>query len=218
MDIFAGWEGYMDRLKNKWTETVKPGDTVVIAGDVAWASNIRENIAEFRFISELPGNKILLKGNHDHWWKNSGKMHIIFSEFSVKCIDFLRNNCFEFEDYGICGATGVDLELYCQNELVNRRNIIRIETSLKEATEKSLKPILFLHFPPIICNETRHIQKSDEILELIIKYNVTDVYYGHMHGENNHKVFKGKYEIKGKTINFHFIAADFVQFMPVLVV
>jgi predicted phosphohydrolase len=222
MDVFDGWANYMKKLETNWNTTVDPTDTVVIAGDISWADSIEKNVAEFRYLQNLNGKKILLKGNHDNWWKNIRAMHRIIAEFPLFPTEFLRNNCFEFGGYGVCGATGVDIMLQTQNETLNRRNILRIETSLKAAIDKNLKPLLFLHYPPILKNEHGGTEVSPEILDLINKFGVSDVYYGHIHGENSRKAYTGKYDISdGKTqkcVNFHFIAADFVHFMPILVV
>ncbi len=37
MDIFPGWEQYVERLEKNWRSLVKEEDTVVIAGDISWA-------------------------------------------------------------------------------------------------------------------------------------------------------------------------------------
>ncbi len=36
MDIFSGWDGYVQRLEENWRAKVGPEDTVVLAGDVSW--------------------------------------------------------------------------------------------------------------------------------------------------------------------------------------
>ena len=33
MDIFSGWENYVERLRENWLAAVGPQDTVVLAGD-----------------------------------------------------------------------------------------------------------------------------------------------------------------------------------------
>lgn len=60
-------------LLEQWNKVVKPNDVIVIAGDFAWSTKQEE--VESRFISKLNGNKIFLKGNHDHWWKGE-RRHI----------------------------------------------------------------------------------------------------------------------------------------------
>ena len=34
MDVFAGWNDYVQRLEENWKRLVTDGDTVVIAGDI----------------------------------------------------------------------------------------------------------------------------------------------------------------------------------------
>ena len=75
MDIFKGWADYTDRLKEKWTALVSPGDTVVIPGDISWAMTLEEAAADFRWLNELPGTKIIGKGNHDYWWQTMNKLN-----------------------------------------------------------------------------------------------------------------------------------------------
>ena len=35
MDIFYGWENYIERLKANWNRLVDKDDTVVVAGDIS---------------------------------------------------------------------------------------------------------------------------------------------------------------------------------------
>ena len=37
MDIFSGWENYVERLRENWLAAVGPQYTVVLAGDTSWA-------------------------------------------------------------------------------------------------------------------------------------------------------------------------------------
>ena len=74
MDVFPGWEGYLPRLEASWRKLIGPDDTVVLAGDTSWAMNLNDTKADFAFIQNLPGQKWLLKGNHDYWWTTTRKM------------------------------------------------------------------------------------------------------------------------------------------------
>ena len=42
MDIFGGWDNYIERLDKNWRSTVKSEDTVVIAGDISWAMRLEQ--------------------------------------------------------------------------------------------------------------------------------------------------------------------------------
>ena len=32
MDVFPGWNGYVERLERNWRKLIKPEDTIVLAG------------------------------------------------------------------------------------------------------------------------------------------------------------------------------------------
>ena len=63
MDVFRGWTDYVARLETAWRACVKPEDTVVIPVDVSWAMGLPQSEKDFAFIQELPGKKLILKGN-----------------------------------------------------------------------------------------------------------------------------------------------------------
>ena len=74
MDVFGGWQNYTERIAANWQRLVTPEDTVVIAGDISWAMKLQDTAADFRFLQQLNGSKILLKGNHDYWWTTKAKI------------------------------------------------------------------------------------------------------------------------------------------------
>ena len=65
MNIFSGWNNYMELIEKNWTELIKPDDTVLICGDVSWGMTLEQAEQDFAFIDRLAGKKIILKGNHD---------------------------------------------------------------------------------------------------------------------------------------------------------
>ena len=77
MDIFGGWTDYVYRLEKNWRAVIKDEDTVVIPGDISWAMSLEGAEEDFRFIHNLPGRKIILKGNHDYWWNGISKLRAV---------------------------------------------------------------------------------------------------------------------------------------------
>ena len=67
MSVFNGWQDYQEKIEKNWRNIVKPGDTVVLAGDISWGMSLQQALPDFQFINSLPGEKIILKGNHDYW-------------------------------------------------------------------------------------------------------------------------------------------------------
>ena len=90
MDIFGGWENYMELLEKNWNENISSEDTVVLAGDSSWAMNIRDAYEDFCWIEKMPGKKILLKGNHDYWWCSRKKMEDTFSSWGFSSLRIME--------------------------------------------------------------------------------------------------------------------------------
>ena len=166
MDIFGdNWANHAEKLKAAFA-SLTPEDVTVVCGDLSWAMGIEDAKEDFLFIHNLPGRKIILKGNHDYWWSTAARAKRFFAENGIDTIDILNNNCFEYGGYALCGTRGWFYEEERGGEhdkKVMRREIVRLETSLKAAGER--EKLVFLHYPPIYMN-----YKCPEILR---KYPVT---------------------------------------------
>ena len=67
MDVFGEhWKNHFDRIRADWRERVAPGDLVLLPGDLSWAMRLEEAREDLASIAELPGQKLLLRGNHDY--------------------------------------------------------------------------------------------------------------------------------------------------------
>ena len=207
MSIFNGWQDYQERIKKHWLENIKQEDTIVLPGDISWGMSLAEAVPDFRFINELPGNKIIIKGNHDYWWSTMKKMEEFLDAEGFNTIKILHNNHFRYEKYGICGTRGwVNMPGETQDEKVLKREVQRLETSIRSALSVDLEPIVFLHYPPIFATNFNY-----DILEILYRYNIKDCYYGHIHGRSAHELcVTNTYD----GINFHLIAGDYLQFIP----
>ncbi|MCD7771779.1 MAG: metallophosphoesterase [Oscillospiraceae bacterium] len=206
MDIFSGWDNYVERLRRNWQNVVKPEDTVVIPGDISWAMDLESSLDDFRFISELNGQKIILKGNHDYWWSTKTKADRFLAENRITNISFLNNNHYCYEDFGICGTRGwINDGSEPADAKVIAREVIRLELSLQSATSEGLTPVVFMHYPPVYADV-----ENRDILDVLKKYNVKLCFYGHLHGKTHRFAVNGeKYGI-----NFRLISSDYLQFMP----
>lgn len=210
MEVFPGWENYQERIEKNWLETVKPEDTVVIAGDLSWGMSLQQAEPDFRFINGLPGRKLILKGNHDYWWVTKKKMETFFAENGFDTLKIIHNNHYAYENYGICGTrgwvNGTDGSRDVQDEKVLKREVQRLETSIKSAVEAGLEPLVFMHYPPIFASNFNY-----DILEILYRYNIKECYYGHIHGRSAHELcVKNTYD----GVNFHLISGDYIHFMP----
>lgn len=207
MSIFNGWQNYQELIEKNWKELISEKDTVVLPGDISWGMSLKEAAPDFRFIEELPGEKIIIKGNHDYWWSTKRKMEDFLKAEGCNSIKILHNNHFRYEDYGICGTRGwVNMPGETQDEKVLKREVQRLETSIKSAVAENLKPIVFLHYPPIFATNFNY-----DILDVLYRYKIEECFYGHIHGRSAHDLcIKNTYD----GINFHLVSGDYLQFMP----
>ena len=210
MDVFSGWNDYVERLEENWRRLVTDNDTVVIAGDISWAMKLEDAVTDFRFIDRLPGKKIFLKGNHDYWWGTKSKIEKLLADNELNTISILFNNAYVCGDYAVCGTRGWFLENDTPEDIkVLNREVGRLKTSIEAALGTGMEPVVFLHYPSYY----RGIE-CKEIMDVLVGYGVKKCYYGHIHGRQNFRLaFEGGY----KGIEFKLISCDRVGFTPVLV-
>lgn len=206
MDSFVGkWEGYVDKLREGFSALTEE-DTVVFCGDLSWGMSLEEALPDFLFLENLfPGKKIILKGNHDYWWTTANKMLAFWNAHGIKGFSLLHNNCHFYGATALCGTRGwfFEEETDGHNEKVFKRELLRLEASLKAAGEG--EKICFLHYPPLYQGYT-----CPEIISLLKSYKVAACYYGHLHGGSHRLAREGLQD----GIEYHLIAGDYLNFCP----
>lgn len=209
MDIFGGnWVGYMDKLA-EGISVITSEDTTVLLGDLSWALDLEGAKPDFAWIDQIPGRKIILKGNHDYWWSTASKFYKFCQENGFAEQFILNNNHYEYGEWAICGTRGwfFEEEVSGQHdEKVFKRELLRLETSLKSAGDRP--KMVFLHYPPRYKG-----YECPEILELLQRYEVRRCFYGHLHGHSHKLAMEGLWD----GVDYHLVAADFLNFKPFLV-
>lgn len=206
MDIFGGaWVGYMEKLKNGLS-VIRPEDTLVLLGDLSWALDLDQAREDFAWINAVPGRKIILKGNHDYWWNTATKFYNFCRQngFSEQWI--LNNNSYDYGDIAICGTRGWFYEEDRSgehDEKVFRRELLRLEASLKAAGEK--QKLVFLHYPPKYKG-----YECPEIIDLMQRYGVRQCFYGHLHGASHGLALEGVWD----GIEYRLVSSDRLDFKP----
>lgn len=213
MSIFgANWEGHSDKIKADWLKKVQPEDTVILAGDFSWAMYLEDTYLDFMYLKQLPGKKILLKGNHDYWWTTITKMKHYLQEKEIENIDFLYNNSFLIEDKIITGTRGWSLLDSDNSKKMINRESMRLELSMEESLEvygKSKERIVVMHYPPVT-KSTMHkeIICHPEFMNVMKNYDVKKCFYGHLHGKSHKDAIEGIIE----GIDLKLISADYLDF------
>ena len=210
MDVFGGkWLGYMDKLREGMS-VIGPEDTTVLLGDLSWALDLQGAKKDFAWINKIPGRKIILKGNHDYWWSTAAKFYKFCQENGFEDQWILNNNHYEYDGWAICGTRGWFFEEDrggTHDEKVFRRELIRLETSLKSAGDKN--KMVFLHYPPRYRG-----YECREIIELLERYEVRRCFYGHLHSESHKLAIEGQWG----GVDYRLVSADYIGFKPVTVI
>lgn len=183
MDVFGvAWENYLEKIYADWSEKVSDSDLVLIGGDISWAMDLSDAIADINTFSHLKGKKVLIRGNHDYWWKSIGRVRDALPTGVIA----LQNDAVKIENVVICGSRlwsvpgspdfkETDRKLY-------ERETERLKLSLKSAgsiKQDGDKLIALIHYPPF------NVRREDTAFTALFEeYGVNAVIYGHLHGKN----------------------------------
>lgn len=207
MDIFGDkWKDHCKKIKENWIDKVTERDMVLIAGDISWSLKEQDSKYDLDWINELPGKKIISKGNHDYWWGSISKLNNMYENTK-----FIQNNYYIYEDYAICGTRGwvcPNGDKYSEkDEKIYNREKIRLKISLDAAKKNGYENIIvMLHYPPV--NDKF---EESEFTKIIKEYKVKKVIYGHLHGPILlGKVLDGYFD----GVEYILSSADYLDFNP----
>lgn len=183
MDIFGPvWDGYLDKIFSDWKEKVSEEDLVLLAGDFSWAMKLEETKEDFNLLKDLPGKKVIIRGNHDYWWKSISAVRAILPPNFYA----VQNDALKFDNIIVCGTRGwmvpeKNVIMTPENKKIYDREVIRLELTLQSAEKlrkEGDKVICMIHYPP-----TNFARDDSEFTSLIEKYKVDYVVFGHIHGK-----------------------------------
>jgi len=227
MDVFGPeWKNYAHKIETHWKRCVHPDDLVLIAGDISWASKFEQALVDLDWIDQLPGQKVILKGNHDYWWPTSKRL----DEELPKSIAYIHNNAFTWNDTTIGGARLWDTpefnfdafidvkpnpkekkgeDALPDTEKIFSRELIRLKLSLDKLDPNAARRICLTHYPPLSAD----LQDS-QVSKILEEYRITHCIFGHLHSlKPNVQMFGSK-----NGIEYLMTAADYIDFKPVKVI
>ena len=198
------WKDHEKKFQANCEKLLTNEDTLVLVGDHSWGKKLAQCEKDLQYISDLPGRKILLRGNHDMFW--DAKKTVGLNELYSGKLLFLQNNYFSYGDYALVGTKGFCFEgpFYLDRyghiagwdeaeagrvEKIVGREIKRLRVSFDMAkTDGFRKFIMFLHYPP-----TNVLQRNSAFTKMAEQYGAEQVIYGHCHGESRfHDSIRGK--------------------------
>lgn len=209
MNIFgSAWDNYVERLADNWQSIVGENDVVIMPGDFSWATYLEQSVKDFEFLEKLNGRKIISKGNHDYWWTTMSKLKAFAVKHDFKSIEFMQNNCFMYENTAVCGSRGWIHPAWDgfseEDKKIFDREVIRAELSLQQA--RGCEDIIFCSHYPIRSSKL----EENKLTELLKKYNVKEVVYGHLHGNAHRYTVNGEHD----GMMYRLVSADYVKFIP----
>ncbi len=201
------WRDHHLKLQENWSKTVTEDDLVLLVGDVSWAKEMEDFVPDGLFLRSLPGRKIITRGNHDYYLKRKAKMSQMFPDLPI-----LKNNSVRLNDNGLflCSIKGSvcpnDIRFSSEDKRIYKKESLRIVSVLDSAVKHgATEIILAIHYP--ITNDKG---ESSAFLEAVLKYPVTEVIFGHLHGEDSQGINRPMPE----GIKFHLVSADYLDFCP----
>ena len=204
MNVFgAHWEGHFARIQSDWLEKVREDDLVLIPGDISWAMQTEDALEDLRAIGGLPGKKVLLRGNHDYWWCGISRLRELLPDGMYA----VQNDALRIGDTAVCGTRGWTVPgpgTPPEDEKIYRRELLRMEMSLDRAVKLGgSRLVVMCHYPPL--GEGGLPTPLSELME---KYPIDDVVYGHLHGA----ALKGAVTGPVHGIRYHCVSCDGLKF------
>ncbi len=215
------WKDYQERIAFHWKDLVGENDLVLLAGDLSWAMKLEDALIDLKWIDNLPGEKILIKGNHDPWWSSRKKMESVLPP-SMRAIftdpievgslsiggtrlwDHPLTFCPTLIEW--CGKDSIPSPSWTEHdEKIFLREMERMRSILKKMPSDKTK-IIMTHYPPLHPS----LEPSTPCSELFEQEGVSVVVFGHLHNLKKGLVPFG--EKNG--INYLFTAADYLEFQP----
>ena len=216
------WMNHEEKFRKNCEKMLHDEDTLVLVGDHSWGRNLEECAPDLQYICNLPGIKILSRGNHDMFWdaKKTDRLRNAYEDQ----LQFLQDNYYAYQEYALVGTKGFTFEgpfyLNQYHQIVDwdieaeehakklvAREAARLRTSFDAARADGYgKYIMFLHYPP-----TNILEKGSVFTELAEEYGAEQVIYAHSHGESR---FYDSILGMHNGIRYSLVSGDYLKWKP----
>ena len=206
MDLFGThWQGHYKKIREDCLCKVSQQDIVLLPGDISWAMRLEDALPDLQAIGMLPGNKIMIKGNHDFWWSSLSRVRASLPDGFYA----VQNDALCLNNMVFCGSRGWNAPGNEEDSLeslkIYQRELIRLELSLKRAQEvrNGKRLVVLCHFPP--CSSRG---EDSQVTQLLEHYQADEVVFGHLHGPACAAGFSGT----KNGVRYWFTSCDCVHF------
>ena len=219
------WKKHEEKFRKNCGKAMTDEDTIVLVGDHSWGRNLTECELDLQYICDLPGRKILTRGNHDMFWdvKKTGQLNKLYQPG----LTFLQDSYEIYKDFALVGTKGFTFEgpFYLDyrgriigwdeeaekhaKKLVDRE-LQRLRNSFELAKADGFRKfIMFLHYPP-----TNILEERSGFTDMAEEYGAEQVIYAHSHGESRfHDSIQGIFN----GITYSLVSGDYLKWHPMRV-
>jgi len=216
------WKKHEQKFQKYCDKVISEDDTLVLVGDHSWGKNLQQAKEDLQYICDLPGRKVLIRGNHDMFW--DAKKTAALNECYSGRLLFLQNNYYAYQDYALVGTKGFTFEgpfwIDRQGRVVDwdeqaeehakkivQRELKRLRTSFEAAKSDGYRKfIMFLHYPP-----TSILEQESGFTKMAEEYGVEQVIYAHSHGESR---FYDSILGDHNGIKYSLVSGDYLKWHP----
>jgi uncharacterized protein len=230
MEIFGpNWESHAEKIAAHWKSLIHKDDLVLVPGDLSWAMKLDDAVPDLNWVHDLPGTKVMIKGNHDYWWDSLKKI----SSVLPPSIHLIQNNAFHWKEVAIGGARLWDTPEYSFGEFIEfrenpkakvknteeliqeelsqnlfNRELERLKLSLTGLDPTAKIRIAMTHYPPIGAN--LEPSRAGQILE---QHNIQICVFGHLHN------IKPGIDLFGEArgVRYCLSSCDYLRFQPIII-
>jgi predicted phosphohydrolase len=229
MDRFGPqWINHAKTMAAAWDARVGDDDLVLVPGDISWARDLEQAAPDLAWLAARPGTKVILKGNHEHWWASRNKVRAVLPEGML----LVDGDAVRVGDVAVCGSRLWDMPGVSYHDLiiwqgepisaemspeeeaaavkVYRREVGRLERALADLDPGARHRVALTHYPPVAPGLA-----ENELTRMFEAQRIQHVVFGHLHALDPAR----RDEIGGQArgVHYHLASCDFIDFQPLLV-
>lgn len=204
------WVNHPERIQDAWQHRVADHDIVLVPGDLSWAHSPHRVAPDISWLAALPGRKVLVRGNHDYWWK---RLDQVRTQILPETMYAVQGSSIEMDGIIVCGTMGhiaPNDPYYDTNKIKSyNREINWLRRALEQAHQLRTngEPILLMmHYPPF----TSDGQPSG-FTEIIEEFHPDACVYGHLHFPQE---WRDAVDSTRNGTRYHLVAADYINMQP----